>query len=62
MLLQKADDMFPEGLGRPRAFIRDGTAAEKTNELLVDSVLCSDSSVSYDKQRHRIEAIYFKLK
>ena len=29
---------------------------------VMDSVMCSDSSVSYDKQRHRIEAIYFKLK
>ena len=26
--------MFPEGLGRPRAFKRDGAAADKTNELL----------------------------
>jgi hypothetical protein len=34
VLLQKADDMFPEGLGRPRAFKRDGAAADKTNELL----------------------------
>ena len=29
---------------------------------VMDSVLCSDSSVAYDKQRHRLEAIYFKLK
>ena len=34
MLLQKANAMFPEGQGRPRAFARDGAAAEKTNELL----------------------------
>ena len=34
LLLQKADGMFPEGVGGRRAFARDGTAAELTNELL----------------------------
>ena len=38
MLLQKADGMFSEGTGGlaggPRAFAKDGSAAEKTNELL----------------------------
>ena len=39
MLLLKADGMFPEGAGRPRAFVRDGDAAEKTNGLLEIAVL-----------------------
>ena len=34
MLLQKADAMFPEGVGACRPFIKTGTAAMKTNELL----------------------------
>ena len=34
LLLRKADDMFPEGVGGRRAFVRDGAAAEMTNELL----------------------------
>ena len=34
VLLMKADLMFPEGHGGPKAFTRDGTAAKKTNELL----------------------------
>ena len=34
MLLLKAEHMFPEGTGTPRAFAREGTAAKKTNELL----------------------------
>ena len=38
-LLQKADGMFPEGQGRPRAFAKDGAAAETTNELLENVVL-----------------------
>ena len=38
-LLQKADGMFPEGHGGPRAFAKDGAAAEKTNELLENSTL-----------------------
>ena len=33
-MLRKAEAMFPEGVGAPRAFIKDGGAAEKTNELL----------------------------
>ena len=33
-LLKKADLMFPEGVGAPRAFIKDGGGVEKTNELL----------------------------
>ena len=36
MLLSAADSMFPEGKGGPVAFAKDGTAAEKTNELLVN--------------------------
>ena len=39
MLLLKADGMFPEGAGRPRAFVRDGDAAEKANGLLEIAVL-----------------------
>ena len=38
-LLQKADGMFPEGQGGPRAFAKDGTAKEKTNELLENALL-----------------------
>ena len=34
MLLSKADSMFLEAKGKPRAFDRDGSPAEKTNELL----------------------------
>ena len=34
MLLPKADLMFPEGQGARSAFVRDGAAAKKTNELL----------------------------
>lgn len=37
MLLEEAELMFPEGQGAPRAMRRDGTAAEKTNELLVNA-------------------------
>ena len=37
MLLVKADGMFPEGQGGPKAFAKDGTAAEKTKELLVNA-------------------------
>ena len=37
VLLQKAACMFPEGNGAPKAFIKDGSAAEKTNELLVNA-------------------------
>jgi hypothetical protein len=33
-MLSKADAMFPEGQGAPRAFVRDGAAAKRTNELL----------------------------
>lgn len=33
-LLQKANDMFPEGQGGRRRFAKDGAAAEMTNELL----------------------------
>ena len=33
-LLQKANNMFPEGTGRPRAFTKGEAAAAKTNELL----------------------------
>ena len=39
MLLQKADAMFPEGRGAPRAFIKEGKAAEKTNELLENAMI-----------------------
>lgn len=37
MLLLKADSMFPEGQGAPRAMAKDGGAADKTNELLVNA-------------------------
>ena len=37
-LLQKADGMFPEGQGGPRAFAKDGAAKEKTNELLENAM------------------------
>jgi hypothetical protein len=37
VLLEEAELMFPEGQGAPRAMRRDGTAAEKTNELLVNA-------------------------
>ncbi len=37
VLLQKAEGMFPEGQGAPRAMTKDGGAAEKTNELLVNA-------------------------
>ena len=41
-LLQKADGMFPEGKGGPRAFAKDGAAAEKTNELLENATTAID--------------------
>ena len=34
VLLHKANGMFPEGEGAPRAFVKDGRAADMTNELL----------------------------
>ena len=37
MLLQMADAMFPEGQGAPRAIAKDGAAATKSNELLVNA-------------------------
>lgn len=42
MLLPKANDMFPEGRGRVMTFPKDGTAAEKTNELLVNAKAAVD--------------------
>ena len=42
VLLMKADLMFPEGHGAPRAFTRDGTAAKKTNELLENASAAID--------------------
>ena len=38
-LLQKAESMFPEGQGAPRAFTKDGDPAAKTNELLENASL-----------------------
>jgi hypothetical protein len=38
-LLQKADGMFPEGIGAPRAFAKDGEPAAKTNQLLENGTL-----------------------
>jgi hypothetical protein len=38
VLLQKAACMFPEGNGAPKAFTKDGAAAEKTNELLENAM------------------------
>lgn len=40
-LLQKAEGMLPEGQGAPRAFAKDGAAAEKTNELLENATLAA---------------------
>jgi len=37
VLLKRAGCMFPEGQGAPRAMAKDDTAAEKTNELLVNA-------------------------
>ena len=42
MLLCKADGMFPEGLGAPRAFAKEGAAADKTNELLENATIVID--------------------
>ena len=42
MLLRKADGMFPEGQGAPRAFAKEGTPAEKTNELLENATIAID--------------------
>ena len=39
LLVQKLDGMFPEGVGAVRAFVKDATAAEKTNELLENAGL-----------------------
>ena len=50
VLLQKAACMFPEGNGAPKAFIKDGSAAEKTNELLVNA---KDAIDELWKLRHR---------
>lgn len=33
-MLKKSELMFPEGVGAPRAFVKDAGAVEKTNELL----------------------------
>ena len=41
-LLQKANDMFPEGQGGPRRFAKGGTAAEMTNELLENATAAID--------------------
>ena len=40
-LLQKADLMFPEGVGARKAFAKEGIAAEKTNELLENATLAA---------------------
>ena len=37
LFLREADRMFPEGVGAPRAMAKEGEAAEKTNELLVNA-------------------------
>ena len=42
MLLRKADGMFPEGQGAPRAFAKEGTPAGKTNELLENATIAID--------------------
>ena len=42
MLLRKADSMFLEDLGAPRAFAKDGATAEKTNELLENATAAID--------------------
>ena len=34
-LLVRAESMFPEGKGAPKAVAREGAAAELTNELVV---------------------------
>ena len=38
-LLLKADGMFPEGKGAPKAFAKDGVAAGMTNELLENGTI-----------------------
>jgi hypothetical protein len=43
ILLKKADLMFPEGVGAPRAFIKDGGAVEKTNELLENATIAIEN-------------------
>ena len=42
-LVQKAEKMFPEGVGARRAFTRDGTAATMTNGLLEDAKIAADN-------------------
>ena len=42
MLLEKADGMFPEGKGGPKAFAKNGLAAVMTNELLENGTLAID--------------------
>ena len=42
MLLENADGMFPEGTGGPKAFARDGPAAEMTNKLLENGTIAID--------------------
>ena len=42
MLLQEADYMFPEGVGRLRPFRKVGTAAKKTNGLLENAKAAVD--------------------
>lgn len=41
--MQKAEKMFPEGVGARRAFTRDGTAAAMTNGLLEDAKIAADN-------------------
>ena len=50
----KADQMFPEGHGGPKAFARDETAATKTNELLENATVAVDELFSqrgYDPKK-----------
>jgi hypothetical protein len=41
-LLPKINEMLPEGVGRRKAFVKTGTAAPLTNELLENSKLAVD--------------------
>ena len=52
-LLQKADGMLPEEHGRPRAFAREGAAAELTNGVLENVSLAIEAlwkQRGYDKR------------
>jgi hypothetical protein len=47
MLLSKSDAMFPEGTGAVRAFVRDGAAAQKSNELLENASTAVEKHITH---------------